>query len=224
MVLDVQRRDTFELYWGENFSLSWGSDERPCLACGAGQQWGKVGSVSGDHTGLQEGASRESKPIITGSAETPRKSEACTLTGPAEVMVRQGKMLLRRHQNNGQARRWPLLPHHLGHTGLWSVWLIKPRTPRTASLPVWGRSWDLCASKCLRSDLREPGVPAKPRQPCTTSMPLATSPAVPEPFRKQKYEDNLAEVATGGHEKGHRGPNFLNPPHHTTEFYNFSRR
>ena len=178
---------------------------------------GKVGSVSGDHTGLQEGASRESKPIITGSAETPGKSEAWTLIGPAEVMVHQGKMLLRRHQNNGQASRWPLLLHHLGHTGLWSVWLIKPRTRRATSLPVWGQSWDCCASKCLRSALWEPGVPAKARQPCTTSMPLATSPAVPEPFRTQKH-DNLAELATGGHEKGHRGSNVLNPPHQTTEF------
>ena len=73
MVLDVRRRDTFELYWGQNFRFSWGSDERPCLACEAGQQWGKMGTVSGDHTGLQEGSSRESKPIITGSAETPRE-------------------------------------------------------------------------------------------------------------------------------------------------------
>lgn len=171
--------------------------------------------------GFRKAPAENQSPSSQDQQRHPGKSGAWTLTGPAEVMVHKGKMLLRRHQSNGQTSRWPLLLQHLGHSGLWPAWLIKPRTPRISSLPVLGQSWDWCASMSPCRDLWEPGVPVKLRQLCTTKMPLAMSPAVPKPFRKQKHEDSLAELATGGPEKGHRGSTFLKPLHQTAEIVQF---
>ena len=88
--------------------------------------------------GFRKAPAENQSPSSQDQQRHPGKSEAWTLTGPAEVMVHKGQMLLRRHQSNGQTSRWPLLLQHLGHSGLWPAWLIKPRTPRILSLPVLG--------------------------------------------------------------------------------------
>lgn len=217
MVLDVQRRDTFELYW-ENFSFSWGSDERPCLACEAGQQWGKMGTVSGDHTELQKGASRESKPIITGLAETRPE-----IRGMDPYRASWGHGSQRKDAPEKTPEQWTDQQMAAASPALgtfWPAWLIKPRTPRISPLPVLGQSWDWCASKSPCSDLWEPGVPVKLRQLC----PLPCLQLCPNHFGSKSMRTILWSWPLAAARRDTGGPTSSTLSIKQQKLCNFSRR